>query len=62
MQEAVLHTTRVSSGTERKLLDNELRKGSEVSSFFYVSTELAQLGFCLRSDEIIAPKKCGSEA
>lgn len=61
MQEALLRTTRVSSDTEGRLLQNELQTGSEVSSFFYETTKLAQMGFCLRSDEIIVPKKYGSE-
>lgn len=60
MQEALLHTTRVSSDTEGRLLQNELQTGSEVSSF-YETTKLAQMGFCLRFDEIIVPKKYGSE-
>jgi len=62
MQEAFLPTTRISNDTEGRLLHNELQTGSEVSSFFYETTKLAQMGFCLRSEEIIAPKKHGSEA
>lgn len=61
MEEALLHTTRVSSDTEGRLLQNKLQTGSEVSSFFYETTKLAQMGFCLRFDGIIVPKKYGSE-
>lgn len=60
MQEALLHTTRVSSDTEGRLLQNDLQTGSEVSSFSE-TTKLAQMGFCLRFDEIVVPKKYGSE-